>query len=112
MASVLRVAGSRGTIGVEKRIGSSRMLHLVRPQVVAAGPGPLFLTGWGAFAAFVMLAAFGIGGWYFLLRRNRERIASEQSVSHAPVGPKRRERLGQCSRASTGGRVHAGCDGK
>lgn len=65
------------------------MLHFLRPQVVSPGPGPLFLTGWGVLGAFILLSAIGIGGWYFLLRRNRERIESERLAEQIRLGRRR-----------------------
>jgi len=52
----------------------------VRPSFINPGPGPLFLTGWGALVAFVVLACVGIGGWRWLLRRNRDRIEAERKA--------------------------------
>lgn len=67
-------------------------MHILRPSVIAEGPGPLFLSNWGALAAFVILVALGIGGWRWLLNRNRDRIALEQErlQRSGRVSPERR----------------------
>lgn len=69
------------------------MAFVLLHPMPATGPGPLFLTGWGALASFVILATIAVGGWHWLLRRNRGRIEAEKKRFGKGTAEGRRKRL-------------------
>lgn len=73
----------------------SPMAFVLLHPMSATGPGPLFLAGWGALVAFVILATIAVGGWIWLLRQNRGRIEAEKKSfgKGSPEGRRKRLKL-------------------
>jgi hypothetical protein len=71
---------------------AAHFLLITFPRMPAQGPGPVFLSGWGALASFVILATVGAVGWRWLWNRNRGRIEDEKAVRSRVSRVKRRMR--------------------